>query len=162
MTSDWGLPTMSPKMLVRPIRARKARPHMGHECVGAAVKVEVTLALRAAISSLYHWGPSVFCRESPCGDFAKPSWTVLNKRLPRTGVYVPVFEGLFDAVFEMFCLRPSRALVLILFSIQSRALDSSCFGSRLTRILAKWPVLSAVGGCGYSRPKRKVSTFLKL
>ena len=45
---------MSPKMLVRPIRARKARPHMGHECVGATVKVEVALALRAAICSLYH------------------------------------------------------------------------------------------------------------
>ena len=36
---------MSPKMLVRPIRARKTRPHMGHECVGAAVKVEVAIAL---------------------------------------------------------------------------------------------------------------------
>ena len=162
MTSDWGLLTVSPKMLVRPIQARKARPHMGHECVGATVKVEVALALRAAICSLYHWGPSVFCRKSPCGDFAKPSWTVLNKRLPRTGVYVPVFEGLFETVFETFFLRPNRALVLILFSIQSRAPDSSGFGSRLTRILAKWPVLSAVGGCGYSRPKRKVLTFLKL
>ena len=79
--------------------------------------------------------PSVFCRKRPSGDFAKPSWTVLSKRRLRTGVDVQVLEAIFEAGFETFLLRPNRALVLTLFSIQSWTADSSCFGSRLSHIL---------------------------
>lgn len=69
---------------------------MGHECVGAAVEMEVTL-----------FAPGAFLcasavrrrRTGPSGDFATP-----------TDVDGQVFERLFDAVFETFLLPPNRAL----------------------------------------------------
>ena len=50
MTSDFRLVVSGPKIAraVRPIRTQTARPHLGNDCVGAAVKVEVALALCAA------------------------------------------------------------------------------------------------------------------
>ena len=41
---------------------------------------------------------------SPCGDFAKPSWTVLNKRLPRTGVMSrSLRDSLRQSLKRFFC-----------------------------------------------------------
>ena len=164
MTSDWGLATMGPKMLVRPIRAQKARPRIAYECPWV-LQWKWSSGFASGTFPLCYCVPSVFCRKRPSGDFAKPSWTVLSKRLLRTGVVVQVLETGFETLccpgFETFLPRPNRALVLTLFSVKSWTPDSSCFGSRLSHILVTWPEL-CVGGCDYSRLKRKVLTFLKL
>ena len=127
---------MGPKMLVRPIRAQKARPRIGYECAWVLQwkwRLLCWLCERHVSSVLLC---SVgFLRKRPSGDFAKPSWTVLSKRRLRTGVDVQVLDGIFEAGFETFLLRRNRALVLTLFSIQSWTSDSSCFGSRLSHIL---------------------------
>lgn len=59
------------------IGARTARPRcMRLECVGAAVEVDIALALRTAS---FFGGRSVFACTGPFGDFVMPSWTVLGK-----------------------------------------------------------------------------------
>ena len=87
---------------VRPIRAQKARSHMGHGCLGASVEMELGCSGFAAVSFLC---TSVVRRFSAARAqvvtlFATPSWTVQGKRLLNTGVDVQVLKGLLEAVFE--------------------------------------------------------------